>query len=341
MKGFILLSGEDIDLALGELEGVLRSFGSSISIESVDGRSVILTGPVPDGAADSMGLCHFSGDLKDACESMGGSIHDMVVRVLQGLDMKRTISVKVSSPEGEGELSRNALFTDFCLSASERGFRLHHREPDLGMFLIIGENAYMGIIKERSNRSTMAERRGSRMPFNRPIVMEPKLARAMVNLTGLCKGSVVMDPFLGPAGLAMEAGHLGFNVIGVERDPMIYKGALMNIEAQGLSADISAFNTDSRKLDETDWWKKVKRIDGIVTDPPFGRSAPLMGEDPSELLMKVISVISPKMEKGAPLVMDTDQNDNLEKLKDFNVKRVYPFRVHRSLTRFIGVLEKT
>jgi tRNA (guanine10-N2)-dimethyltransferase len=178
------------------------------------------------------------------------------------------------------------------------------------------------------------------MPFRRPIVMEPHLARSMVNLTGLPPGSIILDPFMGPGGLSIEAGHLDYRVMGVERDPDIFRGALSNIEAQGLTQSITAHLGDSRNLSDYEWWGQLDHIDGIVTDPPFGRSAPLMGEDPTVLLKDVLGSAGRKMKTGSPLVLDTDRESNLSGLDGFELHRTFPFRVHKSLTRFIGVLKK-
>ncbi len=337
----MLLSGEDVDLALGELEGVISSLGVRWDIEDIDGRLAIINGIVPEGTAQRMGLCHFSGDLYGSCEPSIGDIREMIRSYLQVMVKDRSISVKTISPASIEPLSSSTLFEEFCSIAREQGFKVNYRSSEHQTFLIIGKFAYMGEIKETTSRDLTRSRRGSKMPFNRPIMMEPQLARCMVNLSGLPLCSTILDPFLGPAGLSLEAGHLGHKVIGVERDPAIFEGARSNIEAQGLSEMIEPHLGDSRSLDDYDWWNEISSIDGIVTDPPFGRSAPLMGEDPSRLLKEVLTTAGRKMKRGSPLVLDTDREENLMELDTFDLVRTFPFRVHKSLTRYIGVLRRT
>ncbi len=340
MRSVVFLSGEDVELAIGELEGVISSFGVRCDIEKIDGRLALIHGAVPEGTAQRMGLCHFSGDLYRSSDPSMDDIREMICSYLKEMRKERSISVKIISPASIEPISPSTLFEEFCSIAREEGFKVHHRSPEHQTFLIIGKFAYIGEIKETTSRDLTRSRRGSKMPFNRPIIMEPQLARCMVNLSSLPPGSTILDPFMGPAGLSLEAGHLGHKVIGVERDPNILEGARKNIEAQGLSKMIVSHLGDSRLLNEYEWWNEISSIDGIVTDPPFGRSAPLMGEDPSRLLKEVIRVSSRKMRIGSPLVLDTDREEYLSDIDGFELIRTFPFRVHKSLTRYIGILEK-
>lgn len=339
MRSLVFLSGENPDLALGELKGVLKALGGA-TVAKVDGRAVIFDKEVPDGTAVRMGLCHFSGSLFGTCEAVQPEIEELIGKYLDSSNKKKSISVKAVSPEGKEHLSTHSLFKTFDRISREREFKVHHRAPDVRVFLIVGSSVYIGTILKETRRELPRKRRGSSMPFRRPIVMEPPLARSMVNLSGLPPGSLIIDPFLGPGGLAIEAGHLKYKVIGVEKDPEILNGAISNIRSQGLEDHIQVHGGDSRYLDREDWWKELGDIDGIVTDPPFGRSAPLMGEDPSELLREVLSKCGKKLRTGAPLVLDTDREGNLQDIDGFELLRTFPFRVHKSLTRFIGLFEK-
>ncbi len=340
MKDLILLSGEDIELAAGELQGVLRSMNISSIPVLFDGRSAFFKDSVPNTIVEKMGFAHFHGIISYISERTEGIIGEAIDIGLKDASPSRTISIKILSPTGKDEFSRSSIFETFDKMSRERGFKVHHRDPEQKLFLNVGKYISSGMITLEADRDNTEERRGSKMPFNRPIVMEPKLARVMVNLSGLPPDSLILDPFLGPGGLAIEAGHLGYEVIGIERDEAIHEGALKNIRAQSLEDSIRHFCGDSRKMDEMEWWDKVKSIDGIITDPPFGRSAPLMGEDPSRLIVDVISKAAVKMRKGAVIVMDTSREENLRQIDGFELIRTFGFRVHKSLTRYIGILRK-
>jgi tRNA (guanine10-N2)-dimethyltransferase len=340
MKNVILLSGEHIDLAVGELNGALKCLNSEIHPDLIDGRSVYFKDQIKEGVAARMGFAHFQGSVSFFEPTSEGAVNEAIDTSLDDMDRSRSISISILSPGGKGDLSRGSIFKKFDELARKRGFQVFHREPEQRCFFNVGEYISTGPITEETERGTVDERRGSKMPFNRPIVMEPKLARAMVNLSGLDEGSTLLDPFMGPAGLAIEAGHLGFNVIGIERDEKIFQGARINIEAQCIGDRVTTLHGDSRKMMDLDIWDDIPEIHGIVTDPPFGRSAPLMGEDPSKLIMEVVGIASEKMGSGSPLVMDTSKEENLGSIPGFELERSFSFRVHRSLTRFIGILKK-
>jgi putative methyltransferase (TIGR01177 family) len=340
VKSLLFLSGEDQHLAESELLGVLKSLRSESKPVIRDGRCLIFNESIPAGTAKRMGYCHFSGSLFGHCSKEDDEIDNLISDFIRDQDPGSTITVKTVSPDGKDHLSTTRLFEKFTLTAGENRLKLNHRNPDTRSFLIVGERVYIGEVEETTDRGLARSRRGSKMPFNRPIVMDPFMARCMVNLTGLPSGSKILDPFMGPAGLSIEAGHLGHLVIGVERDPEIFEGASRNIEAQDLGSMIQPQLGDSRKLEEYPWWNEIKSIDGIVTDPPFGRSASLMGEDPSELVREVISIAGRKMKRGSPLIMDSSMEEILLDIPGFRMVKSFPVRIHRSLTRFIGVLER-
>jgi tRNA (guanine10-N2)-dimethyltransferase len=130
-------------------------------------------------------------------------------------------------------------------------------------------------------------------------------------------------------------------VIGVEKDPEIYHGARVNVEHLDLSDKVTIKNGDSRKLMEYPWMKKVERIDGIITDPPFGRSAATGGEKTGKLVNGVIEEVLDLIPTGAPLVIDSLTREPLSQVPGFELRDTYEFRIHRSMTRYIGVLSRT
>lgn len=338
MKDLVLLSGENVELATGELKGVLMSLGISCEPSFIDGRSVIFDADIPPEVVERMGFSHFLGRIAYSEKRDRGDVQAAIKAGLMKADPDLSISVKIHSPDGKDEFSRSYIFHNFDEMARKMGFRVHHRDPEQKLFMNVGDHIISGTVVRETDRDGTDRRRGSRMPFNRPIVMEPKLARAMVNLAGLKPGSLVLDPFMGPAGLALEAAHLGYEVVGIERDEEIHTGALNNIKAHGMDRNVMTYYGDSRTMDRLAFWEDLKNFDGIITDPPFGRSAPLMGEDPEKLFIDVASKASLKMKRGSPLVMDSDRVDIFHRIEDFELMVIHPFRVHKSLTRYIGKL---
>jgi tRNA G10 N-methylase Trm11 len=65
-----------------------------------------------------------------------------------------------------------------------------------------------------------------------------------------------------------------------------------------------------------------------------------MGKDPEELLVEVLKEVDDLMVPGSPLVLDSSSHEVLERLPGFHLERRYDIRVHKSMTRNIGVLSK-
>lgn len=340
MRSLLLLTGERTELAQGELRGALKALGSAQLPEAMDDRAMYFSGLLPTGLSRRMAFCWFHGRLLALTTPDWVAIERALGEAVAHLDPNGATSVKVVTPSRSGPISRAKLFERSSSFLARHGFKVHHQAPDQKLFVVVGERVGVGIIDEESDRTEFATGRGPRLPFNRSIAVEPKLARAMVNLSGLPPGATVLDPFLGPAHLAIEAAKLDLHVVGVERDSEIWHGARENIRAMSLCSGMSAHLADSRAIESTSWWEEMDRVDGIVTDPPFVRSASLMGERSADLLHEVVAKVASKMSAGAPLVVDSDEEKTFDHLPNFNMDQMYPLRIHKSLTRFIGVLTK-
>jgi len=265
------------------LRGALHALGSDQRPEAMDNRAVYFSDILPTGISSRLAFGRFHGRLLEHTTPDWISIERALGKAAIHLDRTRSVSVKVVTPSRRGPISRADLFERSSSFLSQHGLRVHHKSPDQKLFVVMGERVGVGIIDEESDRTGFAMGQGARFPFSRSTVVEPKTARAMVNLSGLPCGATVLDPFLGPANLAIEAARLNLSVVGVESDPKVWEGAGDNIDAMSLRS---------------------------------------------------------KMSVGAPLVVDSDEEKTFEDIPDFTIDHVYSLRVHKSLTRFIGVLRK-
>ncbi|MFW3145869.1 MAG: RsmD family RNA methyltransferase [Thermoplasmatota archaeon] len=341
MDGFALLSGEQTDLAFLELKGAMNALGDERAVERRSEKVVLLKEGAPEGLAERSALCHFTGDLYSMSSEDLGDILRAVRNMLESLPVDIAVTLKVKAAGADGGPAASQLFDGAVALMKDLGIKVRHRSPDREMFLVLdGGTSYIGWITGRSARKELRGRSGSKLPFNRPIVMDPVLARAMVNITGLPPGRRVLDPFLGPGGLAIEAAKLGLHVIGIERDPVIFQGARSNFEHHGLSGYVSAYSGDSRKMDGLIGAGELRDIDGIITDPPFGRSAATMGEKADSLLKEVIAKAGGYLKKGSPLVLDSPESSVLEEIPGFRMENMIPIRVHRSMTRHVALMLK-
>lgn len=149
--------------------------------------------------------------------------------------------------------------------------------------------------------------------------LPPKLARIMVNLTGL-KNGVIWDPFCGSGTLLMEAAVLGFDFLASDIDPRAVIDTENNIKwllGEGQITEntyYSAFQFDILKPDQGIVNKlKHTDIDAIVCEPYMGppqtrilsvEYANKLLEDVKRLYRKLFELIDEKLQKrGIKVVM--------------------------------------
>lgn len=164
-------------------------------------------------------------------------------------------------------------------------------------------------------------------PGFHPATLNPRFARALVNLSGVKKNQVLLDPFCGVGSILIEASSVGCKSIGSDVDGEMLAKAGKNLRYFKLKARL--VNEDALKL-------KV-RADAIVTDPPYGRLS-YTTMDVSRLYKSFLSHTYPLLRKRSRLVI-VFPNSFSFRSKFVLVSRI-PFYVHKSLTRNIYVLEK-
>jgi len=179
-----------------------------------------------------------------------------------------------------------------------------------------------------TSRPTLMRRRISLLPFQRPIGLDPRLARAAANLARIRLGDRVLDPFLGTGALLAEAGLLGARLYGIDRDPAMVRGALQNLAFLGLSAE-EVIEGDAGSVSFAD---RSLRFDALLTDPPYGRASGTGGEDASALVGRVIPRWADRVRPGGRLVVVSPGGEDAVG-RPWHRELSVPVRVHRSLTR--------
>ena len=181
-----------------------------------------------------------------------------------------------------------------------------------------------------------SERRPRRRPFFHPTAMPAKLARVMVNLAQPRMGDLVLDPFCGTGGMLVEAGLIGCRVLGFDAKPHMLRGGLKNLLHYGINLEGVAI-ADAR-------YPPVAKVDCIVTDPPYGRSASTLGASTIRIVEDFLSAVGDKIPRGRRICMASPKTiriaDAGEKAGFKHLESHFVY-VHRSLTREIVVFERT
>ena len=203
-----------------------------------------------------------------------------------------------------------------------------------------------------------AKRKAPMRPFFKPISLDPKLARAMVNFA--CpQGGRLLDPFCGTGGLLVEGILCGMDCFGSDLAWPMVVGSRENAQwavERGGSGQYEVRNGSSLNLSET--WNK--QFDGFAFDPPYGRNA-WKSEDGFDLLSgtleschhvasnhaKLVTLVPwPPELIDAPIEQGISFGKSWREISDafskagWSIINTSPIRVHRSLARMLIYSEK-
>ncbi|MCK4849422.1 MAG: hypothetical protein KAT16_10365 [Candidatus Heimdallarchaeota archaeon] len=206
------------------------------------------------------------------------------------------------------------------------------------IFRVIVSNygLWFGFQVSLSQRASVRKRSARDRPFFHPSSMNPILQRTLINLASIKAGQWLLDPFCGTGGGLIEAARLGFKSVGVEMDRRIIWGARKN-----LIFDKFVFPSTYLILGDAKHLSFRKgRISAIVTDPPYGIAASTKGYDLNDLLIEFFKQARIILDSGSRVVIAVPSTLNIEEeaSKVLNASFVKFLQyVHRSLTRKILV----
>ena len=167
-------------------------------------------------------------------------------------------------------------------------------------------------------------------PFFSPISIHPRISRSMVNLSNSTKGDRVIDPFCGTGGILIEIADMQIKAIGIDILDKMIENSVGNLKHYNLKGVV--VKGDIENISNYDF-------KAIVTDPPYGLSTTTKGEDVKELMSRSMEIFTEIMKKGQRIVMALS-NPKLINSKEFTIIHKFEWYIHKSLTRYILVLER-
>ena len=177
-------------------------------------------------------------------------------------------------------------------------------------------------------RHKFSERRTPRLPFQRPVTLEPRYARALVNLGRVGPGDRVVDPFVGTGSLLLEAALLGADTVGIDASATMIRGVLENF-ARFDRTPVLLRQADAAEAAEE---FPTASFDALVTDPPYGRASGTRGERPDRLWARTLPTWAEKVRPGGRMALILPKGAPPPAIPG-RLELVIPQRVHRSLTR--------
>ena len=340
---FFLVSGEHRTLPFAELKAILEAEGfkykiigklSQIIRIEADTESIK---PIVHRAA----LTRVCSVELAYCDAVAEEIYETVRSALieNFLRKDETFVVRIrrigeNSPQLVGNILERKLGA--VLLRKVNGAKVQLTTPDKTFFGVLTDTKFIfGLKQAEIIPKPFVERCPRKRPFFHPSSMQAKLARCMVNLAQPTAGDLVLDPFCGAGAMLVEAGLIGCRVVGLDVQRRMVRGSLKNLVNYGVQPDGMCV-ADAKNL-------PITKVDCIVTDPPYGRSATTMGQETKQIVTDFLSNVGGHIEKGGCICMASPRSVRVGKLgEQLGFKRVesHFVYVHRSLTREITVLEK-
>ncbi len=191
-----------------------------------------------------------------------------------------------------------------------------------------------------TDRHVLRHRRPGSLPFRKPVTLTPLLARTLVNLAAVPPGGRILDPFCGTGALSIEAGNLGYRVLASDKDGRMVRGTLRNLEHIGIVPEaISQCGVE--KVVET--FEGHLPVDGVVTDPPYGRASSTHGEEAAAVVENGFRTLQGALRASGRMVFMLPQRTDPAMFGNGweEVYPPFPLHVHASLTRWVHVWRRT
>ena len=216
----------------------------------------------------------------------------------------------------------------------ERSVKLERPDSEIRA-LLTDDDVYVGVKIAEINRKQFEQRKVQHRPFFSPISLHPKLARSLINLSGVKKNETLLDPFCGTGGFLIEAGLIGARVIGSDIEDKMIEGCKKTLDFYKIK------NYELYCSDVGDIKQHIGKVDAVVTDLPYGKSTTTKGENIKQLYERAFQNISEILkEHGRAIIGLSDKSLLSIGEQYFSLVEKHEFKAHRSLTRYFPVFEK-
>ena len=194
-------------------------------------------------------------------------------------------------------------------------------------FSFLKRLAYTKKIDGKELKQGFGLRKPHLRPGFHPSSLNPKLARAFVNLTGIKNGTIA-DCFVGTGGILIEAGLIGLNVIGYDIDGQMLERSESNFKH---------FKIKNYKLFLQDATKIKRKINYIVADLPYGHATKKIDKNLYLSFLKNLKkILGKRAVIGFP---DYINYKSLLKKARFKITKEFNYYIHKSLTKKIVLIE--
>ncbi len=254
-----------------------------------------------------------------------------------GIDRTGSVAVRARDVRSTTGVSTREAEIELGNVLTERGFSVDLDDPDHVLCAwFSGEKCLLGWRVAESVRD-FSTRQPTDRPFFQPGSMDPLDARWAVNVAGAGSGARVVDPMCGTGGFLIEAGLVGSEVVGLDAQWKMTRGARDNLAAylggEERASGFEVLRGDATALPLTD-----DSADGVVVDVPYGRQSKVATHTLSDLVSGALSEAA-RIAPRAVMVADRSWGEEAE-AAGWRVDERFERRVHGSLTRHVHVLHR-
>ena len=357
------LSGEHETLPKAEALACLRAHNIRYEEkEHTDGILVIEAeeGTLADSAsmaeiAERLGMTHrvyaiLGVSSRYRCideREMEALIKDAVDRVMEPGDTF-AVRVRMKGKSAIAQMQRGyqhkELEREVGALIKRMGYEVDLKKPKKTFVLLFTRHkCFLALLLHSIEKKRYEQRKPHLRPFFSPGVIMPKLARVLVNLSAVKAEDILLDPFCGTGGILIEAGIVGATPIGMDIQAKMVRGASQNLLFYHLKGHLITADATGIPL-------RANSVDAVVTDLPYGRVSLISGGINAKsralfmerLYEEAMGEIYRVLKRGrkAVIVFNSPTLYSLFPVFGFNIVERHEYRVHRSLIRYIAVLEK-
>lgn len=328
MRLLFELSMECESLARSEALSVGQMLGGCEQVQDAPGLMVADSDADPGVMAERVSLCHVVSEYLGYCDFRD---IEALARDVDVPGPVRAHSTRIGTSHADVDLADVNRRVGGILGR-ERGVDIH--APSSEVRIVFSDKVYFGRRLAVIDRASYEARKTRNLPFDYPISLHPKFARCLVNLARVKAGGRLLDPFCGTGAIVTEARLVGAEAVGTDVSAKMIDGARKNLTSMGLEADLS-------ESDVGDVHTIVSSVDGIATDPPYGRSTSTLGEPIPRLLVRAFAAFAGLLDSGGRVALALHDPSLLHDTIGFRQVECHELRVHRSLTRHFIVMERT
>jgi len=294
-------------------------------VDEEPGVLILDTDVDPKALASRLGLCHHVSEWLSSC------VRGQVGKCAIELSVEGPVCVR-STKVGEQIVDLAATTRKVgAIIGRSVGVDLHRPKSDVR--IVYSRKVHIGRLLGSVDRPAFEKRKNRYLPFTYPASLHPKFARAVVNLTRVPRPGRLLDPFCGTGAIVAEADAVGLEAIGSDFSETMIAGAEKNLSYLGLDADL-------HRCDVGDIPSVIGEVDGIATDPPYGRSTSTQGEGIEQLYQRSLVAFAEVLDVGSRAAMVVPERRLLNGAPEFELEESHELRVHRSLTRHFCVLRR-